>query len=303
MAAAIPSLSFTLHTPAVEDVAEGDDEMDSLFPHTPRHHASWFEAEPAAELIEQCLRPGHCGLPDDETREWLHRRLAQLGHAFNDAGNHLMAHTWFESAYAANATVVDLISAANMRLKLGQWALVEQLYKQIMRMELNDGQREVAERKLAEVTALKEGSAPHPGCSRPTSADSAMELASLLDAAPVVAATLPADAQHLLQLVRSCGFAANAAGDFEAAQNWFDCAFATSGALSDLLSAANMRVKLSAVNPTAEAAYKHALTVADAADKVCDMAQKKLATLSASKSARQPTAAVDEGHITYRTNA
>jgi len=160
---AVPTLNFTLHVAPTDDVAEGEGDMDSLFPHTPRNDASWFEADPPAELIEQCLRPGHCVVPEGEVCEWFHRKLAQLGHAFNEVGNTLMAHTWFECAYAARASSADLISAANMRLKLGQWALVEQLYLQIVRMVLTDAQREIVERKLNDVAALKAGSAPMPG--------------------------------------------------------------------------------------------------------------------------------------------
>ena len=73
----------------------------------------------------------------------MHRRLTAIGHTSNEAGNTLMAHTWFECAYAAKASSGDLLSATNMRLKLGQWALADELYKQIVRMELSDAQREV----------------------------------------------------------------------------------------------------------------------------------------------------------------
>ena len=83
---AIPTLNFTLHVAPTDDVAEGEGDMDSLFPHTPRNDASWFEADPPAELIEQCLRPGHCVVPEGEVCEWFHRKLAQLGHAFNEVG-------------------------------------------------------------------------------------------------------------------------------------------------------------------------------------------------------------------------
>jgi hypothetical protein len=216
---AIPTLNFTLHVAPTDDVAEGEGDMDSLFPHTPRNDASWFEADPPAELIEQCLRPGHCVVPEGEVCEWFHRKLAQLGHAFNEVGNTLMAHTWFECAYAARASSADLISAANMRLKLGQWALVEQLYLQIVRMVLTDAQREIVERKLNDVAALKAGSAPMPGASAPGPSVPQEELASLVAAADDAAARVPApDKERLLQLLRACGFAANAAGDFAAAQ-------------------------------------------------------------------------------------
>lgn len=269
-----PGFTFTLHIPPEQsNVAEGD-EIESLFPHTPRHDASWFEAEPAAELIEQCLRPGHCGLPEGELREWLHRRLVQVGHAFNERGYSLMAHTWFECGYAVKASAVELISSANMRLKLGQWALVEQLYRQIVRMELSSAQREVrvaevhraaslsvheahspsshpwlmqvAERKLSEVTTLKATERSN----RPTVSPD-VELQSIVSSPAVVTEIFgdSTDAERMLQLLRSCGFAANRAGDFEAAHLWFDCSFALSSATCDLLSGANMRIKLVPVMP------------------------------------------------------
>ena len=301
--AEIPPLSFNLHVPQAVDVAEGDDDIESLFPHTPRGDSSWFDAAPSAELIEQCLRPGHCCVPEGEVRDWMRRRLAQLGHAFNEGTNYLMAHTLFECAYAANSSVIDLISAANMRLKLGQWALVEQLYQQILSMELNDMQREVAERKMEEVAALRAGSAPHPGCNRPSPGDPNAELVSLLTAAPMVVLSLSTETERarLLLLLRTCGFAANAAGDFEAAQNWFDCSFAISGGLSDLLSAANMRIKLSAVSPFASAAYEHTISSADATASEHDMAQRKLLTMKTKLAAEGNDA--DAGHVTYRANA
>jgi hypothetical protein len=219
-AMAVPTLNFTLHVAPTDDVAEGEGDMDSLFPHTPRNDASWFEADPPAELIEQCLRPGHCVVPEGEVCEWFHRKLAQLGHAFNEVGNTLMAHTWFECAYAARASSADLISAANMRLKLGQWALVEQLYLQIVRMVLTDAQREIVERKLNDVAALKAGSAPMPGACAPGPRTRCMqvltttpshlptgaiapgpsvpqdELASLVAAADDAAARVPASFGH-----------------------------------------------------------------------------------------------------------
>ena len=63
----------------------------------------------------------------------------------------------------------------------------------------------------------------------------------------------------MLSLMRRCGHAANGAGDFAAAHVWFDCAFALSGSANDLLSAANMRVKLLPTSSVAGAIYKHIL--------------------------------------------
>mmetsp|Transcript_34091 Transcript_34091/g.67884 ORF Transcript_34091/g.67884 Transcript_34091/m.67884 type:complete len:306 (-) Transcript_34091:650-1567(-) len=266
-------LTFSLHIPAVPaEMVEAED-IDVAFSHTPRGHPSWFEAEPAAELIEQCLRPGHCSMPEGEARDWLHRRLVHLGHAANDRDETLMAHTWFECAYATKASVVELISSANMRLKLGQWTLVEQLYKQIVQMELSEAQREVAERKLAEVTARSAR-----GDDRPI-VKPEEEFSSLLAAPSIVTETIsgPEDRERMTSLLRSCGFAANKKGDFEAAQLWFECCFAFSSSLSDMLSAANMRVKLDQRSPVAALAYKHVLSVENASQMERQMATRKLA--------------------------
>ena len=152
---AVPELNFKLHVPdSQDDVAEGD--MESLFPHTPRNDSSWFGTEPSADLIEQALRPGHCAVPEGDLRDWMHRRIAKIGHAFNEAGDTLMAHTWFECAYASKAGSADLLSAVNMRLKLGQWAMAEQLYKHIVKMDLSESQREVWLQSLARAEPSQE---------------------------------------------------------------------------------------------------------------------------------------------------
>jgi hypothetical protein len=162
----------------------------------------------------------------------------------------------------------------------------------------------VAERKLAEVVALKGGSAPQ-GAGLGAQ-DAGSELASLLSASPVVAETIPgAEAERMLQLLRSCGFAANAAGDYEAASNWFDCSFAVSSALSDLVSAANMRAKLLATSPVAALIYRHALQAAGAAAKVSEVAQRKLSALEAAvaTAAKETARTSTAGDIAYETNA
>ena len=47
--------------------------------------------EPRPALVEQCLRPRHCSLPEGDAREWMHRRLSHLGHVFNERGATYMA--------------------------------------------------------------------------------------------------------------------------------------------------------------------------------------------------------------------
>jgi len=159
------------------------------------------------------------------------------------------------------------------------------------------------------VTALRSGSAPLPGSSRRVPSDPDAELASLLAAPSLAAAALAAsDIERLLPLLRSCGFAANGAGDFEAAQNWFDCSFALSGALCDLLSAANMRAKLSSTSATAAAIYRHALADGAAGDKVKGVAKRKLdaveEAVTSRNSSREASAGKgSNGDIAYGTNA
>lgn len=170
----------------------------------------------------------------------------------------------------------------------------------------------MAERKLAEVTALKGGSAPLPGSSRPSPSDPGSELQSLLAAPTLTAGTLAAgDVERLQQLLRSCGFSANAAGDFEAAHNWFDCSYAVSGALTDLVSSANMRVKLTSTSATAAAIYKHALAAeAQSVAKEKEVAERKLAALEsatqtqrAKENARASAAEKNGGDVSYRAYA
>ena len=172
---------------------------------------------PTPKIISQVPTAAFTG--PAEARDKMAVQLINKGKEANAAGEFATACACFESAYALAMRVGMLVSAANMRLKLGQWALVEQLYLQIVRMVLTDAQREIVERKLNDVAALKAGSAPMPGASAPGPSVPQEELASLVAAADDAAARVPApDKERLLQLLRACGFAANAAGDFAAAQ-------------------------------------------------------------------------------------
>ena len=220
------------------------DEEDLVMMHVPRQDGSWYAANPVPELIERCLRPGHCGLPEDEVRDWLHRRLMQLGHAANTRDQVLMAHTYFECAYATKASTLELMSATNMRLKLGQWGVAQGIYGRIVCMDLTEAERQVAERKLQQVAELRTSSP----AGRRLGASAEAELLTIL-AGPALASEVlgSSDADRMLPLLRSCGFAANKAGDFEAAYLWFDCTYALSEATCDLLAAANMRVQLDPV--------------------------------------------------------
>ena len=234
-------MQFTLNIPAGE-VAVGDEDMASLFPHTPRLDDRCFEQSVSADLVTECLRAGTCAAQGAD-REWMGGILHRLGHAANDRGETLMAHSWFQCAYAAKGTTIELLSSTNMRLKLGQWDLCEKLYSHVKTLELTDAESEVAERKHKEVNALLGGGGS--SRARPPRIGAAEESDALLAAPAAHKGALSSDdTTRMLSLMRRCGHAANGAGDFAAAHVWFDCAFALSGSANDLLSAANMRVKL-----------------------------------------------------------
>jgi len=280
---------LTLHIPRGE-VAVGED--DAAFPHTPRLAPLWFDAEPAAELIEQCLRRGTCAGTESE-REWLAQKLTLLGHSANDAGQHLMAHSWFECAYAARGSMTELLSSANMRFKLGQWHLVKQLYAHVCTVELTEAQRAMAQRKSAEVNDLLTSGTTPPRISP------AEEHRQLLDAPRTVASLLPeADAMAVHKMLRASGHAANRARDFEAAQAWFDCAWALSAALADLLSSANMRLKLEPASAVAAAAYGHVLSLSAAqegpTEKELAMARQRLEHVQSQQQQQERAESISE---------
>ena len=58
------------------------------------------------------------------------KQLTIILSAANADGDHVMAHSFFESAYNAKDDVASLISATNMRLKLGQMSLAAAVYEQ-----------------------------------------------------------------------------------------------------------------------------------------------------------------------------
>ena len=89
--------------------------------------------------------------------------------------------------------------------------------------------------------------------------------------------SLPEKAK-MLPMMRAEGHRANKGGDFEAAQLWFDCAHSLSQHPSDLLSAANMRLKLVPTSPAAEALYAHALSL-QLSERELDVTERKLEQL------------------------
>ena len=250
---------FRLNIPEqTNDVADADPEQESLFPHTPRLDDRCFEDSVPESLVVECVRPGSCGVPQESgEREFLHRRCVQLGHASNERKELLMAHSWFQCAYACKGSMTELLSSTNMRLNLGQTHLCEKLYSHIMGLDLSDEQKALTQRKHGEAKARIQAAGPAKGAAVASSSQrlsAADELAELIAAPAANASAYPPDEEKkLLGLIRVCGHAANGAGDFEAAHTWFDCAYALCGAPCDLLSAANMRAKLVPVRARARA--------------------------------------------------
>ena len=299
-AASLPvaPLQFKLHIPdSIAGGAAEDEHEESLFPHTPRLDDRCFATAPPEELIMECLRPGSCAADNDGDRDWLKKILVRLGHAANERGKVLMAHTWFQAAYAAQGSLTELLSSTNMRRKLGQWHLCAALYKHVESLELSATQREVSERWHAWTReTLADRNAPPPP--RLTADE---ELAELLDAPTVSSSDSGLEAEglkRLIQFLRASGHGANQNKDFATAQIWFDCAFALSCAALDLLSAANMRGRLLPTSAVAMRAYEHVLSVEGCPEKQYAMAKEKLARTRALREAeglQPPAETADNG--------
>jgi hypothetical protein len=207
----VPLGSGFLHIPGVESVADADDEQQVCVPATPRLDDKCFESRPSDALIEECLCPGGCAI-DGPERVWMGGLLHRLGHAANDRGHILLAHSWFQCAYAAKGSATELLSALNMRLKLGQWHLCERLYACVKARELTAEQMSMAERKHEEVGALLAARAD-----RPERLDKLEELDELLAAPKSNAGCLTVDEMaRLVGHLRVCGHAANRDGDCSA---------------------------------------------------------------------------------------
>ena len=258
-------------------IADDDTAVAAAVPHALRFEPSWhFHAVPA-EQVEHCLRPRQRGGLDQPAAAWLHKHLVTLGHEANDRSAHFLAHSWFECAFQVKDSPVDLLGSINMRLRLGQATLAKALYERVLeRVTLTDAQRELATRKLAEATAAGAArtAALETGDHRHARAFFRDELEQLLERFP---SSLPdEELEKVLPLMRLQGHRANHESDCEAAQHWFDCAHSLSQQPADLLSAANMRLKLEAGSPLAEVLYRHALALPDLPDEQAALAERKL---------------------------
>jgi len=167
------------------------------------------------------------------------------------------------------------ISSVNMRMRLGQATLASRLYERLLQRTLTDAHREVVERKLKEATGAKTSRSHAPR----TAGIPQDELAQLLDPARAAQEVEGEERERLLKLLRRRGHACNEADEYENAHYWFDCAYALEHQISDLLSAANMRLKLVDISPVAEALYLHVLTELHVSEREKAMAERKLSQL------------------------
>ena len=225
---------------------------------------SWTWGTIGEAMADHLLRPRRRMQLHPQEALTLHRQLLVLGRAANEVGHHLMAQAYFESAFNAKEDVAALVSAVNMRLKLGQLALAAAAYRKLLleppRYELPSGVRETVVRKLAEAREGIARRARAPAPVRHLEDEVAQLLRHRGGLAPTMAASAD-DEALFLRLLRKQGHAANEANDAGAAQLWFDCAYAASRSPRDLLSAANMRTKLVPGSPAAEALYLHLLAL------------------------------------------
>ena len=103
--------------------------------------------------------------------------LADEQHARGVAANQQRdvagAAAWFEAAQRLRPTASELLSVANMHLKLGDGARAAALYEALLNADasslgINDASRQMAQRKLPDALALLHGAPPPAGLSAAT---------------------------------------------------------------------------------------------------------------------------------------
>jgi hypothetical protein len=207
-------------------------------------------------------------------RELLCSTLVRLGEEADHNSEQHLALTYYECAFAAVENFHALIRAADTRRALGQHTLTERLCDEVLRFPAARLPRPLREQAARVRQAARDDAAQHAaecGSSWPAPEDDD-EIAQLLRSrGGEIGRALRSperadDAASLLRLMRKHGHHANdAAGDCEAARRWFETAFSVSAAPSDLLSAANMRLKASPTSAAATRLYDHVLTLGSAA--------------------------------------
>jgi len=116
---------------------------------------------------------------------------------------------------------------------------------------------------------------------QPTSQDESSQLLSSAGAGGAASLIDGAELPKLLQLLRHCAHEANAAHDYASAASWFDGAYSASGSVADLLSAANMRLKLHPTSPVASDVYEEVLRRSGVGARERMVAEQKLNALRA----------------------
>jgi len=102
------------------------------------------------EVLQQLTRR----VTDAEAKVDAHYALIALGRSANDRGDFRAALEAFEAAFKLQPECVAFVSAANMRLKLGQTDVAKELYSYILTqstMQLSASAEEVAVRKLRQI--------------------------------------------------------------------------------------------------------------------------------------------------------
>lgn len=198
----------------LEDIADVEDK-DGIVNGTLRYEPSWSSGEAdVAPWVERALRERPCSVEEAE-REWVHRRLARMGHDANSRGHHFAAHAWFECACCVRRGPTELLSATNMRLRFGQVTLAAMVYKRMLSTPelLSEAQRGVAERKLKEANEAREAR------QREGQLPLEDEFGQLVF---VPDSTLhAADSRRLLPILRQQGHLCNGEEEYEGACYWY----------------------------------------------------------------------------------
>jgi hypothetical protein len=199
-----------------------------------------------------------------------------LGRFANIEERHWLAHAFFESAYNTKEDVAMLISSVNMRLNAGQCSVAATIYSELLQgrtagvSSLTDAHRELISRKLAEARARCEERTRAVQSASRTGVRLGLgqlqdEVGQLVSPLPRLSARGLSDRDTFVRLMRRCAHAAYEEGDLDAALQYFDACFAVSRDPVDLLSAANLRVKLDPTSYAAEAIYELLLSEAGSA--------------------------------------
>lgn len=192
-------------------------------------------------------------------RQLLLATLLRLGKEAAASGSNWSALAYFESAYDCKEETQCLISAIECRLRLGQLDLAARCLSEVLRLPLSrlTGPRREKVERLHDEAAEAVATRAREGESAWRYQVHEDEAAQLLEprGAELQVPERADEAASLLRLMRLAGHHANERGDADAARAWFECSFSLSSAPSDLLSAANMRVKSAPTSSTAARLY------------------------------------------------